>query len=116
MSQFPESGPSDHQGSRYGPGPEMYPTEYYGPPMIVLRTNGMAVAGLVLGILSVVLVWAPVLDLILPPLGIAFSIIGLTQCVRRHQPGKGMAIAGLVCSLLSAIFWTFIVIAVLLAF
>lgn len=101
----------------YGPaqpgyGPPGYPPPYYGPPMMARKTNGMAVAGMVIGILSLVLFWAWFLGPVLAVLGIIFSSVGISQCNRERQEGKGMAIAGLVCSLISAAFWVVLVIAV----
>lgn len=100
----------------YGPGPgyppQMYPGGYYGPPMMVPKTNGMAVAGMVIGILSLVLFWASLLGVLLAVLGIIFSSIGISQCNRTGQAGKGMAIAGLVCSLIAAAFWVAVVVIV----
>ena len=73
------------------------------PPMYVpvRRTNSFAVTGLVLGILSIT---GGLCCYGLPfnILGVIFSIIGLTQ-IHNHPEtydGKGMAIAGLVLSVL----------------
>jgi hypothetical protein len=100
----------------YGPGPgypqPMYPGGYYGPPMVTQKTNGMAVTGMVVGILSLVLFWASLLGLLLAVLGIIFSSVGMSQCTKTGQQGKGMAIAGLVCSLIATAFWVAIVIIV----
>jgi Domain of unknown function (DUF4190) len=51
-------------------------------------TNGMAIAGFVC-------------SFFIPILGIIFSAIGLGQCKRRGQKGKGFAIAGLAISILT---------------
>ena len=53
------------------------------------RSNGFAVAGLILAFFS-------------PLLGLIFSIIGLTKA-REYNSGKGLAIAGIVISVLSFI-------------
>lgn len=66
----------------------------------------MAVAGLVLGIVAIVLSFIPcigILAIIPAVLGIIFSIMGLSQAKKTGQ-GKGMAIAGLILSIL-AIAW-----------
>lgn len=68
-----------------------------GPPNT--RTNGFAVASLVLGIVGILLcfVWIPWI------LAIIFGAVGIKQC--NDDPsytGKGMAIAGLVCGLVAA--------------
>ena len=64
------------------------------PP--VQPTNGMAVASLVLGILSSLLFFTVVPPFILGGLGVLFGILGLTKA-GQGAPNKGMAIAGLVC-------------------
>src|ERR1700758_689309 len=74
-------------------GPPYYePQQPYGqygqqpPPPMSRRTNGFAIASLILGILGGVL------------LSVIFGIIALTQIKGRGQAGRGMAIAGLVLS------------------
>ena len=55
------------------------------------RTNGMAIAGFVCSFLC----W---------PLGLIFSILGMSQTSKDpSQGGRGLAIAGLVISIVSAI-------------
>lgn len=67
----------------------------------------MAVAGMVLGIVGFVLSFIPCLGwflgVVLGILGAIFSGIGMANAANTHQ-GKGMAIAGLVLSIL-AILW-----------
>ncbi|MBA2541511.1 MAG: DUF4190 domain-containing protein [Deltaproteobacteria bacterium] len=65
--------------------------------------NGMAVAGLVLGILGLVLCWASILGWILALLGIIFGGLGIGKANKIGGKGKGMAIAGLVCGVLGLI-------------
>jgi hypothetical protein len=56
------------------------------------RTNGMAIAGFVLSFFC-------------SPLGLIFSAIGLSQTNRDpSQSGRGLAIAGLVISIVSTLF------------
>lgn len=62
------------------------------------RTNGMAIAGFVC---SLIVCW---------PLGLVFSIIGMNQTKQDpSQGGRGLAIAGLVISIIGAVgmllFW-----------
>lgn len=72
----------------------------YIPPQQPGGTNGMAIAGMVLGILSIVTVY-PCCGLPFNILGLIFSAVALSQIKRNpHQQGKGMANAGLVCSLI----------------
>jgi hypothetical protein len=58
----------------------------------------MAIAGMLVGIICLVLFWAPacLLGWQLARLGIIFSAIGM-----RSRTARGMAIAGLVCSTLT---------------
>ncbi len=70
-----------------------------GPAGPGTRTNGLAVASLVLGIVGILLcvVFIPWI------LAIVFGIIAIRQC--NEDPtytGKGMAVAGLVLGLISA--------------
>jgi uncharacterized membrane protein len=60
-------------------------------------TNSLATAGLVLAIIAIVFSWVPVLNMILWILGLIFSGIGM-----RKAP-RGLAIAGLVLSLITII-------------
>lgn len=66
-----------------------YPPPYPGPPLYPpyqRRTNGFAVASLILGILGVVI------------LSVIFGCVALSQIRRRGDDGSGLAIAGLVLS------------------
>lgn len=67
---------------------------------------GFAIASMVLGILSLVLCCIAYLSLVLGIIGIVLAVISL----RKQAPGKGMAIAGLVCSLISvSLFLVFLI-------
>jgi hypothetical protein len=61
--------------------------------------NGMAVAGLVLGLLGLVLCWIPGLGWVLALLGIIFGAVGISKGNRVGR-GKGMAVAGLVVGMI----------------
>lgn len=70
------------------------------------KTNGLAVAALVLGIIGI-----PLMMMVLPGLlALVFGIVGVQQTSSKGQAGKGMAIAGIVLGAiavgLSAFFWT----------
>jgi len=71
--------------------------------------NGMAVAGLVLGILAVVLCFIPFLNWILALLGIIFGAVGNGKA-NRGAKGKGLAMAGLILGIIGAILGTTIVV------
>ena len=68
-------------------------------------TNKMAMAGSVMGVLSVLIGWACCLAFVLSPLGIIFSVIGITQIKRKptEQTGKGLAVAGIILSVVGII-------------
>lgn len=74
------------------------------------QSNGLAVASLVLGILSIVFVWIPFVGLIswiLAPVGLVLGLVALSK-----PYGRGMAIAGTVCSgvgLLGCIGWVVLI-------
>jgi uncharacterized membrane protein len=63
-----------------------------GPAYMAVKTNGFAVASLVLGI-----VWIYWIGSIL---AIIFALIARKQIKERHQKGDGMAIAGLVLGII----------------
>ncbi|TDP97068.1 DUF4190 domain-containing protein [Labedaea rhizosphaerae] len=70
------------------PGYQMPPAYAYPQGYSQQKTNGMAVAALVLGILGFFLVTAI--------LAIIFGFLGRSQIAQRGEKGDGMAIAGLV--------------------
>lgn len=76
-----------------------YPMAAY--PM--LRTSGMAVAGMVLGIIALFTFWVPFFDLLLGFLAIGLSWAGMVQAGKPGYTGKGMGIAGLVCGIIAVI-------------
>jgi hypothetical protein len=84
-SQGPYPGP--YQAPYQGPYQPPYPG-YYSPVPVGQRTNGMAIASLVLGI-----VWLWWIGSIL---ALVFGYIALGQIKQRHESGRGMAIAGVV--------------------
>ena len=77
--------------------------------------NGMNLAGMIMGIIAMVLFWVPILSFICFGLGIAATIVsakGMKAANEGRAGGKGMGIAGLVTgilgtilSLIYSIFW-----------
>lgn len=76
------------------------------------QDTAMAVASLLLGIFAICTVWIPIVGLIawiLAPLGLIFGILALN---RPTGSGRGVAIAGIVCSvigLLGCIGWVVLI-------
>lgn len=66
------------------------------------KTNGFAVAGFVLGLVSIVLTWCFCFP-ITPILGIVFSSMALSQIAKSGDDGKGIAVAGLIISIICII-------------
>lgn len=70
---------------------------YYAEQNKPKNANGMAIAAMVCGIVSIVGSY------IAFPCSIAAIILGII-CLKKKTSGKGMAIAGLVCGIISIIF------------
>lgn len=62
-------------------------------------SQGFAIAGMVLGIISLVCCCSGYIALVLGVIGMVLSIVSLVQ----KRPGKGMAIAGIVCSAIAIV-------------
>jgi len=60
------------------------------------RPNGIAVAGLVMGIITIVLCWFPGIPLLTGLLGFIFSIAGIAK---KNARSKGAAVTGLILSI-----------------
>jgi len=63
----------------------------------------MAIAGLVLGIIGVVLCWIIILGSVVTLLGVVFGALGLEASKKRGGAGKGAAIAGLVLGIVGLV-------------
>jgi lysylphosphatidylglycerol synthetase-like protein (DUF2156 family) len=66
------------------------------PPGVPGQTNGMAVAGMVCGILGVVLFWFPYLSIILGILALVFGFVGRSKAVQLGGVGAGMATTAII--------------------
>ena len=77
--------------------PAMPPPMPYAPAPS--RTNGLAVASLVLGILALGLFFTIIFPIIFGILAIIFGIMGISKA-SKGADHKGLAIAGLVCGVL----------------
>lgn len=104
MSYTPPGSPPPPPPGGYGYGQPAYPNPGYGAP-VVKQSNGVAVASLIIGILSLITVC-------LSPLGIVavvLGFVGLGKAKKIGGAGKGMAIGGIVTGILA------LIVAVLLA-
>ena len=64
------------------------------------KSSGMAIAGLIMGIFTLIFCWVPFVSWILGLLGLIFSIIGIAK---KNGGAKGAAITGLILTILGAI-------------
>lgn len=113
QQQPPYGAPAPAQAPYQAPAPAPYQTPH-GPPQSQ-EGNGIAIAAMVLGIISLVLFWIPFLGLICGVLGAIFGFVGLGKSNRIGGKGKGMAIAGLVCGIIGTLIGVWYVIAVFAA-
>jgi len=121
--QYPQPGGGQYQPAPPGgypayPGYPAQPPPGYAPPqqymqpwgygapgygMVQQQGNGLAVAALVLGIVSLVFCWVPYFDWVLAALAIIFGAVGVSTANRRMGAGKGMAVAGLVLGIVTVL-------------
>lgn len=100
-SQPPYGRPSPYQYPYAQPGQYAPPPYHsYGQPRP--GNNGKAIAGLVLGISSIVLCFLSFFDGVLVVLGLIFSLIGMSETKRPGTSGRGLAVAGLICTIVGA--------------
>jgi hypothetical protein len=60
-----------------------------------MTSNGLAVAGMILGICSIIFCWWGIATLAMVVLALTFSGVALKNVNTKGAPNKGMAIAGL---------------------
>lgn len=60
------------------------------------KSNGLALASMILGILGITVGLCLIFFPVMPILAVVFGHIGLSQISRTGAPGRGFAIAGLV--------------------
>jgi membrane-bound ClpP family serine protease len=76
--------------------------------------RGLGTAGMVLGIIAIVISFIPCIGwggIVLAIVGVILSAISLSQAGKAHAP-KGMALAGLICSILAIVIgflWVFVI-------
>ena len=89
--------PNPGQNPQQGGYPAAPPGYGYGYPPAQAQTNGLAIAAMVCGIISLIFLW-----IILGPLAIIFGGVGLARA-NRGAPHRGMAIAGIVLGIVAIV-------------
>ena len=86
--------------SPYGQGPNYNMPMQQGP-----KNSGKAIAGMVLGIISLLICYIPYFGIIPSIVGLILSILCRKDVTNKPQEykGNGMAMAGLICSILALI-------------
>lgn len=91
----------------YAPPYYTAPPQYPYPPQPVRRTNGLAVASMVLGIVSIVFFYALFFSVIMGGMALIFGI-----CSRKGDDKmSGMAVAGIVCGSIGLVLGLLMIIA-----
>ena len=69
------------------------------------KTSGMAVAGMVLGIITLIGWWIPIGSVVIGALAVALSGVGMAQTSNPASgyTGRGLAITGLVCGIVGLV-------------
>ncbi|MBL7912241.1 MAG: DUF4190 domain-containing protein [Bacteroidia bacterium] len=76
--------------------------------------KGLGIAGMILGILAIIVSFVPCFGwwaIVLAVVGLILSAVSMAQAKKANAP-KGMAIAGLICSILAIIIgsiWIFVI-------
>lgn len=87
------------QGAPFSPSGSQIPVQK--------SNSGTAIAGLVLGIIAIIISWIPIINnfaFFLGFIGLVLAVIGVLATVKKKKSGKGIAIAALVLNILSLIF------------
>ncbi|SFB59273.1 protein of unknown function [Cohnella sp. OV330] len=113
-AQHPNQGQQPYFGGSAHPSsfrPPVY--DYARPPLTPpARSNSKSVAALILGIGSIVI---PFIGFFLGVVGIIVSAISLKEIRVRGEQGSGMAVAGLICSIVGTVLY-FVIIALIIIF
>lgn len=93
---------SEHPTVRPEPAPPVLARAQF--PAVTQQGNGLAIAGMVLGITSVIFSWWGIFTLVQVVLAITFSAIGRGHA-KRGAPHGGLATAGLVLGIIGAVIY-----------
>lgn len=114
---YPPDGEADKQPSQQTQQPYQQSQQSYQPPVNYpqpgpegfqtapnpQKTNGLAIASLVLGIVGILFCWCYGFGILPSIPGVILGIISLGQIKKNGQGGKGIAIAGLILSILGGL-------------
>jgi hypothetical protein len=92
-----------YQQQPYQQGPGYGTAGHYPPPPPQTPSNGLGITALVLGVLAILLAFVPILGFASYPLailGIVFGVVGLRRVSRRVATNRGVALAGLITSVI----------------
>jgi hypothetical protein len=102
--QFAAAQPQPQSQPQYAAPQQQYAPQYpqYGAPQA--QRSGLAIAGFVLGLLSIFFCWTFIFDLVPALAGIGLSISGLVATGKgKAKTGHGFAIAGLILAIIGLI-------------
>ncbi|MDQ0178193.1 DUF4190 domain-containing protein [Bacillus chungangensis] len=77
---------------------------------LIRQTNQKAITALTLGILSLLI---PIIGFILGVIGIFLARKSIIEIDNTNQKGRGMAISGLICSIIGIIIQLFVIFAII---
>jgi len=96
---YPQQQPPPAYGAPQMP-PQMPPA--YGAPMMGPQPkNGLGTAGMVVGIIGIVLFWCGLVGIVLAILAVSFGGVGLARANRGEATNKGMAMTGVVLGIIT---------------
>lgn len=90
--------PAPSGPTQWTPPPADPVVAYQTPQQNNLSANGMAITSMILGIISVTLLWCYFFGVLPAIVGVVFGHIARGQIRRGQGTGAGMALAGLICS------------------
>lgn len=76
-----------------------------------IEMNNKSIISLTLGILSIIV---PFIGLVLGIFGVVLSRMATKEIAKRNENGRGLAISGLICSVIGIIIQTFAVLSIIL--
>lgn len=77
---------------------------------LIRRTNQKSISALTLGVLSIMI---PAIGFILGVIGIFIARSSMKEIDTANQKGMGMAISGLICSIVGIVFQLFVILAII---